>query len=86
MKCPLCGYVEDVDSLIDGGRGWITCPRCKGKGLTNEEWFCQLPTEEKAKWLAEHMNCSYCPKQEPCFTANDCKKLFIEWLKEKHTE
>lgn len=21
---------------------------------TNEEWFCQLPTEEKARWLYDH--------------------------------
>ena len=24
------------------------------KELTNEEWFCTLPTEEKAKWLYDH--------------------------------
>jgi hypothetical protein len=22
--------------------------------ITNEEWFCQLSTEEKAKWLYDH--------------------------------
>ena len=24
------------------------------KPMTNEEWFCQLPTEEKARWLYDH--------------------------------
>ena len=26
----------------------------KIKPKTNEEWFCQLPTEEKARWLYDH--------------------------------
>ena len=39
------------DRMID-----IKCIDCKGTGeypplLTNEEWFCQLSTEEKAKFF-----------------------------------
>ena len=47
------------------GKGWIEkqgvqfdCRKCKGTGVienvsqTNEEWFCQLPTEEKADFFA----------------------------------
>lgn len=45
----------------------------KPKPMTNEEWFCSLPTEEKAKWLQEHMDCSNC----------DCN---LEWLKQPHTK
>lgn len=48
MKCPKCG-----------GTGWdivhgFDCVSCDGKGeieVTNEEWFCGLSTEEKAKFF-----------------------------------
>jgi hypothetical protein len=30
------------------------CTRPYKIELTNEEWFCQLSTEEKAKWLYDH--------------------------------
>ena len=37
-------------------------PKCGGSGYvkdneqTNEEWFCQLSTEEKAEWIANDIN------------------------------
>lgn len=45
------------------------------KPMTNEEWFCQLPTEEKAKVLAD--------EKLQFRMLNDG---FIKWLKEKHKE
>lgn len=40
--------------------------------MTNEEWFCQLSTKEKATFLASNkmLNFDY--------------QMWIEWLKEKH--
>ena len=38
MKCPMCGG-DTLDDLVVKGE------------MTNEEWFCQLTTEEKAKFI-----------------------------------
>jgi hypothetical protein len=39
--------------------------------MTNEEWFCQLSTEEKATFLAVNkLNFDY--------------QMWLEWLKEIH--
>ena len=56
MKCPRCNGDGSVpyhiaDDMFDED----VCPMCNGTGeveQTNEEWFCQLSTEEKAKWIA----------------------------------
>lgn len=61
--------------------------------MTNEEWFCGLSTEEKAKWMAKHMSfCEVCEIQT-C-RGDGCQRFdrgsmtetdaFREWLKEKH--
>ena len=49
MICPKCG-----------GGGKVFCTMCKGTGLyheedgiTNEEWFCQLDTEDKAREISD---------------------------------
>lgn len=54
MKCSKCsgaGYI--YNNLVGYAED---CSVCHGKGevQTNEEWFCQLPTEEKARWLYDH--------------------------------
>ena len=91
MKCPKCngrgtvGYFH-IDHFVD-----IECDRCHGSGevsetdVTNEEWFCNLSTEEKARFL-----------EMICYSAwGDINSRFkdmadytdwIEWLKEKHNE
>jgi hypothetical protein len=33
---------------------WMAWKEERERNMTNEEWFCQLPTEEKAKWLYDH--------------------------------
>ena len=48
------------------------------KEKTNEEWFCQLPTEEKAKWLEEKM--TWAAQEQGTFTA----KGWVKWLKQPH--
>ena len=99
--CEYCngtGEVEVVgDSVTD------VCDKCGGTGDTinnippiNEDWFCRLSTEEKAKFLKEISFCcntcspeqfeAYkngkfkCPLKMACATANG----FEDWLKEKH--
>ena len=46
--------------------------------MTNEEWFCSLSTEEKAKWLENKM--TWAAQEQGTFTAKGWEK----WLKEKH--
>ena len=51
--------------------------------MTNEEWFCGLSTEEKAKWIAEEKMCRgyfIFPSMEEAI------QDALEWLKEKHEE
>ena len=72
MKCDRCN-----------GQGFSViakwkCPVCDGKGVveqTNEEWFANLSTEEKAKIIiniAVNSNCDY--------------RTIVEWLKQSHRE
>ena len=66
---------------------------------TNEEWFCSLPTEEKAKFLFEHgvIGCQFCKRDcvEIDYKTKECKydisptysyEGIVMWLKEKHTD
>lgn len=69
----------------------------KSEPQTNEEWFCSLPTEEKAKMLGRVSFCDFCPHQlsehcawttgysEGCVYGNkENEELWLTWLKEKH--
>ena len=85
MKCYVCngrGYfpVSNIAAKI--------CPQCDGTGeieQTNEEWFCSLPTEEKAKWITENLSV-----YADLWVKRDEKLLnpvtWEEWLKEIHKE
>ena len=86
MKCTVCdgrGYfpVSNIAAKV--------CPQCNGTGemqMTNEEWFCQLPTEEKVNAL---LNLHEKVRQrmrtdiggENSFYKGD---YYRKWLKEKH--
>jgi hypothetical protein len=82
MKCPNCGGTgkEYWNGNVFCNTGF-ECDRCNGTGeveQTNEEWFCQLPTEEKAKWLEEKM--TWAAQEQGTFTA----KGWVKWLKQPH--
>jgi len=51
-----CGYCNGTGEHVNDANRMTTCEFCGGTGvikpLTNEEWFCSLPTEEKATFLA----------------------------------
>ena len=87
MKCIRCkGNGRSVDK--DGNVG--LCPICNGSGVvdpTNEEWFCQLSTEEKAEWIATQCSDSIrLWRKMQYWTAHEkCKsnKWYV-WLKEVH--
>ena len=94
MKCKYC---SGTGEHINDANRMTTCEFCDGKGvikpMTNEEWFCSLSTEEKAKWMAKHMSfCEVCEIQT-C-RGDGCQRFdrgsmtetdaFREWLKEVH--
>lgn len=79
MKCPKCG-----------GSGWdvvhgFNCVSCDGKGeieVTNEEWFCSLPTEEKAKFLRQIYRDGRDDYVGEWYEQTEAD--FVQWLKEIH--
>ena len=85
MKCPKCGGAGYIYNNLVGYTE--DCFVCHGTGelLTNEEWFCQLSTEEKAKWITENLSV-----YADSWVKSDEKLLnpitWEEWLKEKHNE
>ena len=51
MKCEYCNGTGEI---INDALRRTSCPACGGNGFieqTNEEWFCKLPTEEKAVFM-----------------------------------
>ena len=99
MKCQRCNGTGKRYSWMLDKRD--ECPYCGGTGeveVTNEDWFCRLSTEEKAKFFKEISFCCntcspeqfeaykngkfQCPLKMACATANG----FEDWLKEKHHE
>lgn len=82
MKCKFCGGSGKDNWMV--GTVFLPCPVCNGTGeitQTNEEWFCQLSTEEKAKWIAEEKMCRgyfIFPSMEEAI------QDALEWLMEKH--
>ena len=90
MKCPLC---DGKGEYMHQCGGYRPCEHCDGTGeivQTDEQWFCSLSTEEKAKWLSNvlyacmrcGMNChvGYCPFDKCIIDKEDA----LEWLKEEH--
>lgn len=81
MKCPRCRGSGSVPYPIDYEQGLFdetNCPLCGGGGKveqTNEDWFCELNTEEKAKELLRLR----------LFGAVS-EKGILRWLKQTHTE
>ena len=98
LSCPQCGFPK----IRDVGNGLYQCDDCgthfdKNENIvqTNEEWFCNLSTEEKAKifhkiFMARTF-CHICPAGGVCDIGYKCKyhggntKDFVEWLKQPHT-
>lgn len=58
MICPIC-FGRKYDFKKDGNSGYfVECKKCHGTGIvepqTNEEWFCGLSTEEKARFITRY--------------------------------
>ena len=60
MKCKACNGTGKINAIDFAKPNWKdteeVCPICCGRGAieqTKEEWFCTLPTHEKAYYLAD---------------------------------
>lgn len=79
--CNDCGieYPLKADNRLDAVREWNECKGVGEMQMTNEEWFCQLPTYKKAIIMA---NC-YDALNLDQYACN--KHIVIEkWLKNIH--
>lgn len=74
MKCKHCDGV----GFYENGASQFKCVYCDGSGevpMTNEEWFCSLDTEDKAREISDMTAQGYWSEE-----------LVEKWLKEKHEE
>ena len=81
MKCKHCDGV----GFFDNGASQFKCVYCDGTGeveMTNEEWFCSLPTEEKAKTIV-CLEVNALHKWKKGLVESDVDEI-KRWLKEKH--
>ena len=78
MKCPKCKFYNICKGRIN--ETVENCVRFKSTEQTNEEWFCGLSTEEKAKWLNQQLMYAAAAREQGYFTVDG----LIKWLKEKH--
>ena len=85
MKCPTCESCEYAQYC--GATEFMRkCERHNKKvEQTNEEWFCGLPTEEKADMLSELVWWIH-PSVQGGRKVELTKESFLRWLKEKHND
>jgi len=51
-----CGYCNGTGEHVNDANRMTTCEFCGGTGrieVTNEEWFCGLDTEDKAREISD---------------------------------
>ena len=72
LKCKTCKFYHICQGRLN--ETVSECARYKSVEHTNEEWFCQLSTEEKAEIIAQLS--SYGGNVE----------AILEWLKQPHRE
>lgn len=85
MKCKYC---DGTGEHINDANRMTTCEFCGGTGaikpMTNEEWFCSLPTEEKAKFLRQIYRDGRDDYVGEWYEQTEAD--FVQWLKEKHDD
>ncbi|SDC49999.1 hypothetical protein SAMN04487864_108155 [Succiniclasticum ruminis] len=111
MKCKICGGTGTSNTCVNGtfkpctfcdGTGEyepfdadIELDKLDSEPQTNEEWFCGLSTEEKAKFFKEiSEKCTNCGGTIEFDEIGECPfgrcrtglNEYMDWLKEKHDE
>ena len=83
MKCPTCESCE-YEQYCGATEIMRECERHNKKvKQTNEEWFCELSTEEKARFLEMICYSAWGDKNSRFKDMADYTD-WMEWLKEKH--
>lgn len=80
IKCDDCKFVEDCVDY-----GWQECKKftpTPSEPMTNEQWFCSLSTEEKAKFLRKIYRDGRDDYVGEWYEQTEAD--FVEWLKEIH--
>lgn len=75
MKCKHCNGTGTTNWCVNGT--FVDCPYCGGTGeieveQTNEEWFCGLSTEEKAKTIKMVINICISCKEHGTVRTRGC--------------
>lgn len=95
MKCKHCngtgkvrGYFYEKTGVNKWEKVWgdSPCDECGGTGKiqqTNEEWFCSLPTKEKAHFLSVECARAMCEQQLKITNRNGVD-YWNMWLKQPH--
>ena len=96
--CSTCKHANYCEIVAGGYSSQVKSCRDYRKGeTTNEEWFCELSTEEKAKVLYNFFMartfCHICPENNVCDIGYKCKysdgkkiEDWVKWLKKPHKE
>ena len=97
--CSTCKHSNYCEIVAGGYSSQVKSCRDYRKGVqTNEEWFCGLSTEEKAKWLVNSgfLTCTlrdcedckyYDKKNDDCidgYKVSHDTQMWVEWLNEVH--
>ena len=83
MSKAICKKCNHFDKCVRDYNPY--CDFYDPKEQTNEEWFCQLSTEEKAKWITENLSVyadDWVKRDEKLLNPATWEK----WLKEKHND
>ena len=87
LSCPQCGFPR----IRDVGNGLYQCDDCgthfdkdENVVLTNEEWFCNLSTEEKAEFFVKIEMSAMHPVKRGAVDMEKFIEEVAEWLKQPH--
>ena len=65
---------------------WMEWEKKRKANMTNEEWFCQLPTTEKSEFLSAMVKQAIKVYEIHGCTWHETVSWWDCWLKEKHHE
>ena len=65
---------------------WIKFDKERKANMTNEQWFCQLPTAEKSEFLSAMVKQAIKVYEIHGCTWHETVSWWDGWLKEKHND
>lgn len=80
----LCDSCEYLKFCARSGIEDVGCDRYKKDTTTNEDWFCSLPTEEKAEFLVMIQMSVMHPVKRGAVDMDKFIEEVVDWLKQPH--